>query len=220
MFGINDINVLALIKMKFLPLIFGSLHKQSDDTEDEIDEGEGSRGIKVASRNPKMAVYDPEAAKDTEALASLHYSDVDAIGLEYYGRRKNYCKRHVERWENQYIASTGWLRKNIPFEDSFGSTTGFFHGDLRIDNLVFHPVDNFVFHPLEGKSWPLVGRKFYIAFSFFRDASILAGVHNSEDDSMDDIGEIPILLEWNHELQFCWNGITNSNSVGITEVDA
>ena len=40
------------------------------------------------------------------------------------------------------------------------------------------------------------------------------------DDSMDDIGEIPILLEWNHEFQLCWNGITNSNSVGITEVDA
>ncbi|KAL7595166.1 hypothetical protein Lser_V15G30429 [Lactuca serriola] len=40
------------------------------------------------------------------------------------------------------------------------------------------------------------------------------------DDSMDDIGEIPILLEWNHVFQFYWNGIMNSNSVGITEVDA
>ncbi|CAH1450297.1 unnamed protein product [Lactuca virosa] len=149
---------------------------EGDDTEDEIDEGEGSRGIKVAPRNPKLVVYDPEAAKDPE-----------------------------ERWANQYIASTGWLRENIPFEDSSGSTTGFVHGDLRIDNLVFHPVDNLVFHPVEGNPWPLVGRKFYIAFSFFRGASILAGVHNSEDDSMDDIGEIPILLEWNHEFQFCWN---------------
>nr|KAJ0227902.1 hypothetical protein LSAT_V11C100022220 [Lactuca sativa] len=42
----------------------------------------------------------------------------------------------------------------------------------------------------------------------------------SEDDSMDNIGEIPILLEWNHEFQLCWNGITNSYYVGITEVDA
>ncbi|CAI9275820.1 unnamed protein product [Lactuca saligna] len=40
------------------------------------------------------------------------------------------------------------------------------------------------------------------------------------DDSMDDIGEIPLLLEWNHEFQFYWNGKTNSNSVGITCVDA
>ncbi|CAI9269167.1 unnamed protein product [Lactuca saligna] len=40
------------------------------------------------------------------------------------------------------------------------------------------------------------------------------------DDSIDDIGEIPILLEWNHEFQFYWNGKTNSNSVGITDVNA
>ncbi|KAL7608552.1 hypothetical protein Lser_V15G12970 [Lactuca serriola] len=37
---------------------------------------------------------------------------------------------------------------------------------------------------------------------------------------MDGIGEIPILLEWNHKFQFYWNGKTNSNSVGITYVDA
>ncbi|CAI9288813.1 unnamed protein product [Lactuca saligna] len=41
-----------------------------------------------------------------------------------------------------------------------------------------------------------------------------------KDDSMDDIGDIPILLECNCEFQFYWNGIMNSNSVGITEVDA
>ncbi|CAI9297129.1 unnamed protein product [Lactuca saligna] len=40
------------------------------------------------------------------------------------------------------------------------------------------------------------------------------------DDSMDDIVEIPIRLEWNDEFQFCWNRMTNSNSIGITEVDA
>nr|KAJ0217698.1 hypothetical protein LSAT_V11C300122170 [Lactuca sativa] len=41
-----------------------------------------------------------------------------------------------------------------------------------------------------------------------------------KDDSMKNISEIPVLLEWNHEYQLCWNGIMNSNSVGITEVDA
>ncbi|CAI9277962.1 unnamed protein product [Lactuca saligna] len=40
------------------------------------------------------------------------------------------------------------------------------------------------------------------------------------DNSMDEIGEIPILLEWNQKFQFYWNGKTNSNSVGITHVDA
>ncbi|CAI9303608.1 unnamed protein product [Lactuca saligna] len=39
---------------------------EGDDTEDEIDEGKGSRGIKVAPKNPKMVVYDHVAAKDPE----------------------------------------------------------------------------------------------------------------------------------------------------------
>ncbi|CAI9302587.1 unnamed protein product [Lactuca saligna] len=46
---------------------------------------------------------------------------------------------------------------------------------------------------------------------FYVDSSIT----QNSDDSMDDIGEIPILLEWNHEFQFCWNGIMNYNSVGM-----
>ncbi|CAI9299501.1 unnamed protein product [Lactuca saligna] len=106
---------------------------EGDDTEDEIDEGEGSRGIKVAPGNPKMALYDPEAAKDRE-----------------------------ERWANQYIASIGWLRENIRFEDSSGNTIGFVHGDLRIDNLVFHPIDNLGFHPVEMIQWMILVRfQFY-----------------------------------------------------------
>ncbi|CAI9265300.1 unnamed protein product [Lactuca saligna] len=60
---------------------------EGDDTEDEIDEGEGTRGIRVTPRNPKMAVYgrnledisrylnsgmyDPEAAKDPEGPRKL-----------------------------------------------------------------------------------------------------------------------------------------------------
>ncbi|XP_023768714.1 probable acyl-CoA dehydrogenase IBR3 isoform X1 [Lactuca sativa] len=197
--------------------------------------------------NRRRALYHATA----KALASLHSADVDAIGLGDYGRRNNYCKRQVERWANQYIASTGegksernpkmlqligWLRENIPFEDSSGSTTGLVHGDFRIDNLVFHPIEDRVIGILDwelstlgnqmcdvaysclfyigdishekvkhnggfemtdapqgvpsleeyladycsasGKAWPLAGWKFYIAFSFFRGASILAGVHS------------------------------------------
>ncbi|KAL4582779.1 hypothetical protein LXL04_007338 [Taraxacum kok-saghyz] len=61
--------------------------KEDDGTEDEIDEGEGSRGTRVAPRNPKMAVYgrnmedisrylnsgmyDPEAAKDPDGPRKL-----------------------------------------------------------------------------------------------------------------------------------------------------
>ncbi|XP_022037922.2 uncharacterized protein LOC110940675 isoform X2 [Helianthus annuus] len=61
-----------------------------------------------------------------------------------------------------------WIRKNISSEDSSGSTAGLLHRDFRMDNLVFHPI--------EGRQWPVAGWKFYIAFSLFRGASILAGV--------------------------------------------
>ncbi|PKI65056.1 hypothetical protein CRG98_014525 [Punica granatum] len=84
------------------------------------------------------------------ALAALHATDVDAIGLEKYGRKDNYCKRQIERWAKQYIASTGegkparnpkmfelidWLRQNIPSQDSSGAAAGIVHGDFRIDNV-------------------------------------------------------------------------------------
>ncbi|XP_010524721.1 PREDICTED: probable acyl-CoA dehydrogenase IBR3 isoform X2 [Tarenaya hassleriana] len=101
----------------------------------------------------RRAIYRATA----KALAFLHSADVDAIGLGKYGRRDNYCKRQIERWFKQYLASTSegkpernpkmfelvyWLRKNIPAEDSTGATSGLVHGDFRIDNLVFHPSED------------------------------------------------------------------------------
>ena len=46
------------------------------------------QGVEPASRR---AIYQATA----KALASLHSADVDAIGLEKYGRREHYCKRQV-----------------------------------------------------------------------------------------------------------------------------
>ncbi|KAF3456262.1 hypothetical protein FNV43_RR00912 [Rhamnella rubrinervis] len=112
--------------------------------------------------DPKLPGVAPERRRaiyqaTAKALASLHSADVNAIGLGKYGRLDNYCKRQVERWAKQYIASTGegkpesnpkmfelidWLRKHIPVEDSSGATAGLVHGDFRIDNLVFHPIED------------------------------------------------------------------------------
>ncbi|ONK67554.1 uncharacterized protein A4U43_C05F1250 [Asparagus officinalis] len=181
-------------------------------------------------------------------LASLHKVDVDFIGLPNFGRRDHYCRRQVERWARQYLASTAegkpyrnpkmlelitWLKKNIPVEDSSAErSTCLVHGDFRIDNLVFHPVEDKVIGILDwelstlgnqmcdvaysampyivnvdnttpegfescgtpegipslaeylsdycsaaGKPWPVTDWKFYMAFSLFRGASILAGVY-------------------------------------------
>ena len=67
----------------------------------------------------------------------------------------------MERWEKQYLASTGegkparyqrmldlarWLKENVPEEDSSaGAGTGLVHGDFRADNLVFHPTEVCIF---------------------------------------------------------------------------
>ncbi|KAL8486187.1 hypothetical protein ACS0TY_023039 [Phlomoides rotata] len=101
----------------------------------------------------RRAIYRATA----KALASLHFADMEAIGLRTYGKPNDYCKRQVERWARQYLLSTGegksnrnprmlelieWLRQNIPLEDSSGAAAGLVHGDFRIDNLVFHPNED------------------------------------------------------------------------------
>ncbi|KHN26530.1 probable acyl-CoA dehydrogenase IBR3 isoform X2 [Glycine soja] len=193
----------------------------------------------------RRAIYRATA----KALASLHSANVDSIGLGNYGRRNDYCKRQIERWAKQYVASTSegkpasnpkmfalidWLRNQIPPEDSSGATGGLVHGDFRIDNLVFHPTEDRVigildwelstlgnqmcdvayscmpyiadigpekvhegiehfglpegipslpeyladYCSLARRKWPVAEWKFYVAFSFFRAASIYAGVYN------------------------------------------
>lgn len=204
--------------------------------------------------DPKLPGVAPEKRRaiyrgTAKALASLHSANVDSIGLGNYGRRNDYCKRQIERWAKQYVASTSegkpasnpkmfalidWLRHQIPPEDSSGATGGLVHGDFRIDNLVFHPTEDRVigildwelstlgnqmcdvaysclpyiadigldkiqegmeraglpkgipslpeyladYCSLSGRKWPVAEWKFYIAFSFFRAASIYAGVYN------------------------------------------
>ncbi|KAL4380962.1 hypothetical protein HN51_004389 [Arachis hypogaea] len=192
----------------------------------------------------KRAIY-LETAK---TLASLHSANVDSIGLGKYGRRNDYCKRQIERWAKQYVASTSegkparnpkmfelidWLQHHIPPEDSSGATAGLVHGDFRVDNLVFHPTEDRVIGVLDwelstlgnqmcdvayscmsyiadigpdkvregmerglpegipslpeylaeycsvaGRKWPFAEWRFYVAFSFFRGASIFAGVYS------------------------------------------
>lgn len=117
----------------------------------------------------------------SRTLASLHRVDVDAIGLHKFGRRENYCRRQVERWEMQYLASTGegkpdrnpkmlelvrWLKKHIPLEDSVGaSSTCLVHGDFRIDNLVFHPLEDKVIGVLDWELSTLGNQMCDVAYS-------------------------------------------------------
>lgn len=124
----------------------------------------------------RRAIY-LETAK---ALASLHSANVDSIGLGKYGRRNDYCKRQIERWAKQYIASTSegkpatnpkmfalvdWLKLNIPLEDSSGATAGLVHGDFRLDNLVFHLTEDRVIGVLDWELSTLGNQMCDVAYS-------------------------------------------------------
>jgi aminoglycoside phosphotransferase (APT) family kinase protein len=96
------------------------------------------------ARAERAAVYDAMNA----TLARLHLIDYAAIGLADYGRPGNYFARQIDRWSRQYRASEtapiaamdrliDWLPANIPP----GDETAIVHGDLRLDNLIFHPVE-------------------------------------------------------------------------------
>src|SRR4051812_3769077 len=90
------------------------------------------------------AIYDAMNA----TVAALHRVDVAAIGLADYGRPGNYFARQIDRWSKQYRASEteriaamddliDWLPANIPP----GDETAIVHGDMRLDNMIFHPTE-------------------------------------------------------------------------------
>jgi aminoglycoside phosphotransferase (APT) family kinase protein len=94
------------------------------------------------SREERAAIYDDM----NRVVAALHGVDHAAVGLADFGRPGNYFERQIARWSRQYRASEterieamdsliDWLPANIPA----GEETAIVHGDLRLDNLIFHP---------------------------------------------------------------------------------
>ena len=81
-------------------------------------------------------------------VAALHSVNVSSVGLDDFGRPGNYLERQISRWTKQYRASEtepieamncliDWLPENIPP----GEEVSIVHGDLRLDNLIFHPSE-------------------------------------------------------------------------------
>jgi aminoglycoside phosphotransferase (APT) family kinase protein len=96
-------------------------------------------GLSAAER---AAIFDGM----NEAVARLHRVDPVAVGLSDYGRPDNFLPRQIALWTRQYRASEGapndamnrlieWLPSHVPAEQP----ARIFHGDLRLDNMIFHP---------------------------------------------------------------------------------
>jgi len=83
-------------------------------------------------------------------MVALHSVDIDAVGLQDFGRPGNYYERQVSRWTKQYRASEtdridameqliAWLGERVPPDDGRVSLV---HGDYRLDNIMFHASHN------------------------------------------------------------------------------
>ncbi len=81
-------------------------------------------------------------------LAALHKVDIDAVGLDGFGKREDYLSRQIMRWSAQLQASSlpvsesatrlmDWLPANLPAPQR----AALIHGDYRLDNLIFHPTE-------------------------------------------------------------------------------
>ena len=92
----------------------------------------------------RSAIYDDM----NRVVAALHGVDPELVGLADYGRSGGFFARQIGRWTAQYQASATepipamdrlieWLPAHVPPSDE----TCIFHGDLRIDNLIFHPSE-------------------------------------------------------------------------------
>ncbi|MEM1432692.1 MAG: phosphotransferase [Pseudomonadota bacterium] len=81
-------------------------------------------------------------------LAELHKVDINAVGLESFGKPGNYYQRQVGRWSKQYLASRTedledmdllmeWLPANMPAD----TPPVIVHGDYRLGNTILHPTE-------------------------------------------------------------------------------
>ena len=97
---------------------------------------------------PGFNVSDRRAMYDdmNHTLAAIHQVDLEAAGLDKFGKPGNYFERQYQRWLDQYRLSEleklpsmesliNWLEEHLPEDDG---RVALVHGDYRLDNLMLH----------------------------------------------------------------------------------
>ncbi len=139
------------------------------------------------SREERPAYFDAM----NKVMADLHKVDYEAVGLGDYGKPGNYFARQIGRWSKQYLADeeagrnedmdrlVAWLPENIPA----GDETTVVHGDMRCDNMIFHPTEPRVIAVLD---WELstLGHPLadfaYHAMMYHMPPDIVAGLEGAD----------------------------------------
>ncbi|MBA6415454.1 phosphotransferase family protein [Colwellia sp. 6M3] len=95
----------------------------------------------ITSNTVRCQMYDAM----NKSLVALHSVDINAVGLQDYGKAGNYFERQFGRWTSQYRSTELqeikamdqlmlWLENHLPEDDG---KVCLVHGDFRLDNMMF-----------------------------------------------------------------------------------
>lgn len=95
----------------------------------------------IATNEIRAKMYDAM----NNALVALHSVDINACGLDDFGKPGNYFERQLGRWTKQYRQTelqtisamdelSQWLETHLPADDG---RVCLVHGDFRLDNIMF-----------------------------------------------------------------------------------
>ena len=95
----------------------------------------------ITSNTVRSQMYDAM----NKSLVALHSVDINAVGLQDYGKAGNYFERQFGRWTSQYRSTELqeikamdqlmlWLENHLPEDDG---KVCLVHGDFRLDNMMF-----------------------------------------------------------------------------------